>query len=170
MLRRLTFLLLLMLLATTSGCRKDFKKVADKMVEDDILKGRTPVTAIPFFEQGGRYYDEELDEEQSDQSQAINVDRDIVLPMLKRLLETTRTEQWVVPDTNDSQRAFALLVALPSNKQTENAMAKVIEEFDAKYDGLILQQWGHKWLSIDFLDKDSVEFFKKTDPNIEKQR
>ena len=34
----------------------------------------------------------------------------------------------------------------------------------------ILQQWGHRWLSIDFLDAETVEFLKKSDPDLEKQR
>ena len=154
----------LALLATVciSGCGgRDIKQVADQSVETDILAGAQKVDAVDFFEKGGTYYDDE---------DATGVDREILLPMLKRLLEVFPSEQWVVPREEEPTRAYAVLITLPDDKNVEDAMAKVVEAADDKFDGLILQQWGHRWLSIDFLDAETVEFLKKSDPDLEKQR
>ena len=49
-------------------------------------------------------------------------------------------------------------------------MSKAVEEADAQFDGMIMQQWGHRWLSIDLIDKESADFFKKANPDFDKQR
>lgn len=157
--------ILLPLLLMACGCGgKDYKQIGDKMVTEAFDQHGPRVEAIPFFEKGGRYYDKE------DDTRPNFVDREILLPMLKKLQETYRTDQWVIPTKDDPNMAMYVLVALPANKNAEDALAKVVEEYDQKFDGLILQQWGHEWLSIDFMSKESLEFFKKSDPDIEKQR
>ena len=40
-----------------SGCGKDYKKVADRMVEENLLKQEGRCEAIGFFEQGGHLFD-----------------------------------------------------------------------------------------------------------------
>jgi hypothetical protein len=49
-------------------------------------------------------------------------------------------------------------------------MAKVVEEADDRFPGLILQQWGHEWLAINLIDQETYEFLKQSDPEIDKQR
>ncbi len=159
--RSLRWLLLIPLCGFAFGCSKDIKQVADQMVVDAFLKKGTQVTAIPFFEKGGQYFDEEG---------STKVDREIVLPMLQKLFEISHTPQWVVPDERDPKQAFAVLIELPDDTSVVDAMAKVVEAADAKFDGMILQQWGHRWLSIDSMDRETAEFFKKTNPDFDKQR
>ena len=148
-------------LLCAAGCGEDFKQTADSNVEAYIQQHLDRVPAVEFFEAGGSYYDDEESPE---------VDREILLPMLKQLLEISDTGQWVLPSKDDPKRAFAVLVEIPADKNIEQSMARIVEEADKRFDGLILQQWGHRWLSLDFLDQESVEFFKQSDPDFEKQR
>ncbi len=157
----LRWLLLIPVCVMAVGCSPDIKQVADAMVTDDFLKKGTQVTAIPFFEKGGRYFDDNA---------STKVDREIVLPLLQKLESISRTPQWVVPDERDPQRAFAVLIELPNDNTVVDTMAKAVEEADAKFEGMIMQQWGHRWLSIDLIDKESAEFFKKANPDFDKQR
>lgn len=156
-----TRLAALVLILGTLGCRPDYKRTADDLVEETYLGSEQRCNAIPFFEDGGRYFDD-------DDSTA--VDREILLPLLKQLHDVARSQQWVVPHKDDAKRAFAILIELPHDKVLFDKMAKRVEEADARFPGLILQQWGHRWLSLDFVDEEQAEFFKRADPTIERQR
>ncbi len=157
----LRWLCLIPLCFWSVGCSPDIKQVADELVTDDFLKKGTQVAAIPFFEKGGHYFDDDA---------TTKVDREIVLPLLQKLDTVSRTPQWVVPDERDPKRAFAVLIELPNDKSVVDTMAKAVEEADAQFDGMIMQQWGHRWLSIDLIDKESADFFKKANPDFDKQR
>ena len=149
------------LVLCVGGCRKDYKKVADRMVEENLLKLEGRCEAIGFFDQGGRFFDDD---------ETTTVDRDVVLPLLKQVRETARTDQWVVPQPNNAKQALALLIELPDDQATIDRMAKDVEAADDKFSGLILQQWGHQWLSLNLIDQETAEFFKRTDPDLERQR
>lgn len=151
------------LLLLVSGCGQDLQSRADQIVADEYLKAGTHVKAIPFFEACGRYFDE-------DEANPSQVDQKIVLPMLKDLYQFHAGEQWVVPDPRDAKVAFALLIELPEDAAQVDAMAKIVEAADDKFDGKILQQWGHKWLSIDLIDQETADFFRKSDTDFDKQR
>ena len=155
--------ILTVLLALVSGCSQDLQRTADTMVAYEFLRDGTHVRAIPFFLDSGRYYEQET-------SDSTSVDQQIVLPMLKDLNALCPLAQWVVPDKKDPKLAFAVLVELPDDTIKVDAMAKIVESADAKFDGMILQQWGHKWLSLDFIDQETAEFFKQDDPDFDKQR
>ncbi len=144
-----------------SGCSHDFKAIADRLVETKLLDNHEKCEAIPFFEGGGRFYDN---------NETTTVDRDVVLPLLKRLHEVDPTEQWAVLRSDKKDRALALVIELPRTPETVDRMAEVVEQADANYSGFILQQWGHDWLKISLIDKETYEFLKKSDPDIDKQR
>jgi hypothetical protein len=133
----------------------------DRHVRKDLLGKHPKAEALPFFENQGRYFDRD---------NTTHVDRDVVVPLLKRLGTIARTEQWVMlrPDRKDS--AYALLVKLPSDRRVEDQMAEAVQEADDNFPGLILQQWGHEWLLMDRIDEKSYEYLKKVRPNIDKQR
>jgi hypothetical protein len=156
-------ILALTLLILVSGCGQDLKSHADQMVADEYLKAGKHVKAIPFFEAGGKYFDQ-------DEAKPSQVDQKILLPMLKDLYQLHPGQQWVVPDTRNAKVAFAVLIELPGDAAQVDAMAKIVEAADDKFDGKILQQWGHKWLSVDLIDQETAEFFRKSDPDFDKQR
>ena len=157
--------MLVLALSSLPGCGRDYKEEADQSVVEDLLGRGQKFEAIAFFEQGGTFYDMEDDPQEN-----AKVDQEILLPMLKSLHSAYPTQQWVVPEEGQPKVGFALLIELPSDNQQVDAMARIVEAADAKFDGLILQQWGHRWLSIDLLDKETYEFHKKSDPEIDIQR
>jgi hypothetical protein len=145
------------------GCSRDpdWKAVGDDNVRESLFATHERQEAIPFFEKNGRYFD--LDA-------STTVDRDVVLPLLKRLNEVAVTEQWVMLRPEEKGWAGALVIELPQDSETLERMAQVVQEEDDKFPGLIVQQWGHEWLAVDFLDQQTYEFLKKSNPDIDQQR
>lgn len=143
------------------GCRRDIPKMADDHVRKNLLAKRDKREAIPFFEEKGSFFD---------QDSSTSVDKDVLLPLLKRLQEVAPTEQWVMLKPGQTNEAFALLVALPGDSAVVDRMAEAVQESDDKFSGFILQQWGHEWLSIDLVNQETYEFLKKSNPDIDKQR
>lgn len=141
------------------GCGgPDLKEAGDEFVREELLAKFEKTEAIPFFEvQGGHYFD--LDN-------STTVDRDVILPLLKRLNETVPTEQWVILRPRMKDGAGALLIGLPGNAEAHERMVQVVEEAQSRFSGQILQQWGHEWLSIDLIDKEVYERVKKAHPDL----
>src|SRR5579872_6498498 len=84
------------------GCGRDFKAIADQHVEQRLFDKHEKREAIRFFEQEkGRFIDV---------NQTTSVDRDVVLPLLKRLHETVPTEQWAILKSGKTDQALAVLI------------------------------------------------------------
>lgn len=143
------------------GCGRDYKKIADRMVQERLLSQFEKTEAVAFFESEGRFFDKDG---------TSTVDRDIVLPLLKRLNEVAQTEQWVMLKPQKADKAIALLVELPKQTKLVDQMAAAVEAADAEYSGLIIQQWGRAWLQMALVDEQTAEYLKKNDPDVEKQR
>jgi hypothetical protein len=144
------------------GCGKpDYKQIADDRVQNLLFDKYEKCEAIPFFERQGKFFDVDA---------TTTVDRDVILPLLKRLTEVEQTEQWVMLKPGESDTAIALLVRLPDDPDTEERMAQAVQEADDQYSGFIIQQWGHEWLGMALVDQAGYEFLKKANPNVEKQR
>jgi hypothetical protein len=157
----LVFCVGMVVCAAGCGGTPDWQEVGDDNVRNGLFPTHERREAIPFFEQNGRYIDRD---------EATTVDRDIVLPLLKNLQQVAATEQWVMIRPSDTNWAGALVVELPENSETVDRMAAVVQEADDKFPGFIVQQWGHEWLAMDFLDKETYEFLKKSNPEMDTQR
>jgi len=151
------------LMLCAAGCSRDpdWKEVGDDNIRENLFSTHERREAIPFFEEKGRYFDVDT---------STTVDRDVVLPLLKRLNEVASTEQWALIRPKHDDWAGALVIGLPDNPQTVDRMAQVVQEADDQFPGFIVQQWGHEWLAIDFLDQETYEFLKKSNPDMDKQR
>jgi hypothetical protein len=158
--RQLLFLSLAIALCAT-GCRKDFKAIGDQHVRKDFLDKHEKREALAFFEKNGTYFD---------MDNTTHVDREIVVPLLKRLHEIAPTEQWVVLKPGRKNSAYALLVQLPRDAHVVDRMADAVQEADDRFSGFILQQWGHEWLLMNLIDQKAYEYLKQDRPNIDKQR
>lgn len=143
------------------GCGRDYKNIADRMVRERLLSQFEKTEAIPFFEKQGQFFDKD---------ETTTVDRDVVLPLLKRLHEVAPTEQWVMLNPDNAEAAISVLVQLPSKTTIVDQMAKAVESADDAFSGMILQQWGHSWLQMALVDEKTAEMLKKNDPKLAKQR
>jgi hypothetical protein len=152
---------LLGLALLAAGCQNDIKDFADRHVQNDMLDKHEKREAILFFEQSGQFFD--LDGK-------THVDREIVLPLLKRLKELAPTDQWAMLRPERTNSSYAVLIGLPSEPQIVDQMAEAIQEADDKFSGFILQQWGHRWLLINLIDQRTFEYLKTSNPDLENQR
>jgi hypothetical protein len=146
---------------TCAGCAPNYKSIADKQVENSLLARYEKRDAIEFLDAGGKFFDRD---------DAVSTDRETVLPMLRRLKEAAATDQWAVLGSKDPNRATIILIRLPADSKEVDAMARIVEQADESFPGLILQQWGDRWLAIQLIDQQTYEFLKKSDPDIDKQR
>jgi hypothetical protein len=157
----LCLMLCLVLVLAAGGCRQDIQDVADRHVRNDMLAHHDKREAIEFLEKHGQFFD---------MDGTTHVDRDVVVPLLKRLKELTPTQQWAVLRPEKRDAAFAVLIELPKDRKLVDRMADAVQEADDKFSGLILQQWGHEWLMINLIDQESYEILKKSNPDIDNQR
>jgi hypothetical protein len=158
---RAAALCLVLTTVSLAGCRTDYQELGDEHVRQDLLGKLERREAIPFFEASGRFFD--LDDETT-------VDRDVVLPLLKRLKQVAPTDQWAVLRPNGSDWALALVVRLPRDAAVVQQMVQAVRQADEQYPGRILQQWGHEWLSVDFVDQAGAEFFDQAEAEFKDQR
>jgi hypothetical protein len=159
--RLLSLTLLLGLSSCLGGCTSDIQEVADRHVQVDLLDKHEKREAIPFFEKRGRFYD--LDD-------TTHVDREVVLPLLKRLKELAPTDQWAVLRPEKANSSYGVLIGLPADPTVVDRMAEAVQEADDRFSGFILQQWGHRWLLINLIDEQTFEYLKASNPDLEKQR
>lgn len=143
------------------GGKPDYQQIADDHVRTNMLNEYEKREAIAFFDENGRFFDEDG---------TTTVDRDIVLPLLKRLKEVAPTDQWALLRPKETDLALAVLIELPKDLPIVDRMAEAVEEADDRFSGLILQQWGHEWLVISLIDQKTYETLKKSNPNVDKQR
>ena len=141
--------------------RQDIQEIADQHVRKDMLDKHEKRAAIPFLEKQGQFFD--LDG-------TTHVDREVVVPLLKRLKAIAATHSGPCSDPKRSNSAYGVLIELPKDPKIVDRMADAVQEADDKFSGFILQQWGHEWLLIDLIDQQSYEVLKKADPDIDKQR
>jgi len=138
----------LLLLAICGGCQSeppiDQEAWFDHEVET-VWKEKFPWTpAIPFFEKGGLYV------QMGDQDET-PFDRPYVLPLLQKL-EREFSLDWQAAVKRDKQNfAVAVMAKLPADPAIRERIVTALEEHQKTFPGAILQQWGHQWLSIDFL-------------------
>src|SRR5262249_32787429 len=137
-----------------AGCGRDLKEFADQQVENNLLATHERREAIPFFENHGRFFD--IDE-------TTTVDPDVVLPLLKRLTDVARTEQWAIMRPDEKDWAFALLVNLHRNPQSGEEGGGVVEVAAAGFPGLILKKGGQECFSRDLIKKKTYDLKKKPD-------
>ncbi len=140
-------LVLTLTVGLVAGCSNqvDYAQVADDYLEQRL--GREQMPALEFFAQGGHYYDE---------PGWTSLDQEYIVPIVRGLKELGG-DPFVVLNEKDPKRATDLVVELPS----DSAQLKKYEEFiNAKkegFPGLILDQWGHRYLALDFADEEEAE-------------
>lgn len=148
------FLLVLCGIISLTGCGRSREQAEaarmDRQVERDWMDGHEVVNAIEFFEKGGHY--EDGDPELS------SVDRDHVLPLAKRLQKELDLQPLVV--LLDSETAFAMVAELPTEEASRVKLRAILNEADDAFPGFLFDNWGQKWLSLDFLNELETQAIK----------
>lgn len=124
----------------------------DAQIEDQWMANREVVDAIEFFEKGGLY---------SDPFEESGVEKKHILPLLTRIRDELVLKPLVVQD--DPENAMAVLIELPADTATRKRMAAMIQEADDAYDGLVMDHWGKKWLSFDWVEGEELEMLEEAD-------
>jgi hypothetical protein len=150
-----TLLVFIITFMGTIGCGAkpvDYEARFDDDVETTWTKKWKWVDAVQYLEKGGVYVD-------TGDSEDAALDRPRVLPILKRLQREFGMEWEAVLDQSQSL-ALAVVARLPNDASARAKIEAVLAEEQRQFPGAILQQWGHKWLSLDFLNEEQAKYME----------
>lgn len=134
------------------GCSQqpqvDRKAQFDRQVHEHYFKEFGQADAIELLSGNGIYVD-------SDEPDTPKLDRLHVLPLLKRLQADFGMQPIAVTAKRDPDLILAVVAELPEGISVEDVqdMLYNVEEI---FPGEILQHWGNKWLSLDFLNEQEI--------------
>lgn len=147
-----------LLLPAVAGCGRekvDYQAEFDQQVDRDWKKNWRWVDAEKFFQSGGLFLDTG---EPGDQT----LDRPHILPIVKRLREQHGLKWQAVVDKKHTRFALALVAELPSEGDVEQ-IRKSLDREQEKFPGEILSQFGHQWMSMDFLTEEILEWEREAE-------
>jgi hypothetical protein len=140
------------------GCGReevDYGARFDHQVNNEWGKKWNLVDAEKFFGAGGLFID-------SGEPGDPTLDRPHILPLLRKLREKHGLNWQAVVHKKKKQFAVALVAELPSEGEAEKIKQTVEQEQD-KFPGEILSQYGHQWMSVDFLTEEDLEWEREAD-------
>ena len=149
-------LLLAIALMVCCGCGSSAISDAaalDTQIEDQWMANREVVDAIPFLEKGGKYENLGIPGE-------VPIDKPHVLPLLKRIRDELSLKPVAVLE--GPQHAMAILIEIPKDPTQRKRMGNILQQTADSFPGLLMDNWGHKWLSLDFLDQQEVAVLKSS--------
>ncbi len=152
------FRILLLLPMVVAGCGERVDR--DALFDDEVamyFNGRASRDAIAFLEEGGRYIDADIEDDEP------RIDEPYVLPLVRQLRDEHGLAPIAILDPEDPRVAVAI-VAESGDAAVKAAVNGTIAKADRAYPGEILSQWGHRWLSVDFLTPEEAEFFREEGP------
>ncbi len=149
-------LFLVIALMACCGCGSSVVSDAaalDTQIEDQWMVNRQVVDAIPFLEKGGQY-------ENLGNKGEVPIDKPYVLPLLKRIRDELSLKPVAVLE--GPQHAMAILIEIPKDPIQRQRMGDILQQAADSFPGLLMDNWGHKWLSLDFLDQQEVAVLKSS--------
>jgi hypothetical protein len=150
------FVATLLALTMTIGCSRAVDTAArfDTQVEQSWTKDANWGNAIALLSTGGNFVDSGEPGEQL-------LDVPHVLPLLKRLNAEFGLQWEAITEAKNPTRALAVVAQLPADPSAQLKIRQAIEREQNDFPGAILHQWGHRWLSVNFLTKEQFEFLEK---------
>lgn len=145
---------LLCIVVTTVACLGcgsspvDDQLTLDNQIEEQWIASRTVVDAIPFLESGGHYEDLE---DSTDVSTDVSIDKMYVLPLIKQFRDELSLKAVAVLD--EPKFAMAIVIELPQDPLQRQRIGHILQVADDAFPGLLMDNWGQKWLSLDFLEE-----------------
>lgn len=131
---------------------RDFKQQLDRQIEEDWIYGREVVDAVEFFEKGGVY-------ENQPGEGAEDIDRKFLLPLVKRLRNEYGLTVLAVKRDDAPNMAMAVIAEAPKDQATRNRVRAAILETADAFPGFAMQNWSHRWVSIDLFDEQELKVF-----------
>lgn len=148
-------LLLSVFVSMICGCSdpaiQDAKDL-DQQIEKRWMTDRQSVEAIPFLQQGG--HDENIGAPDE-----LDVDQPFLLPFLIRLRDELDLKPLALLET--PEQAMAVIIEIPGVSAKRNQLRKVLQKADDTFPGLLMDNWGLTWVSIDYLDDREVDVLKR---------
>ena len=139
------------------GCGEpeiDLEELVDRRVDEEWMQPGMYVDAGPFFAKGGHYYDH------PDMEDRPKLDEPHIIPLLTKLREEFDLPQYVILDEQSPGVAWAVVMKLPPGNGARQAIREFLDNADKDFPGMILQEWGEDWLSIDFLNEEEEKFVR----------
>lgn len=132
--------------------RSDYKAELDRQIEESWMEGREVVDAVEFFEHGGAY-------ESRPGKGTADIDRKYVLPLVKRLRDEHGLTVVVVKRDDVPNAAMAVMAQAPNDRAARNRVRTTILEAADAFPGFAMQNWSHRWVSLDFFDEVEIAAF-----------
>lgn len=139
-----------------AGCGRDYAAEVDARVTREWMQPGLYFDALEYFEKGGRYYSG------AEMPGKPDLDREAIVPFLKDLKEKFGQEQYAIVLEGDDY-AWGIVMRLPTNPENRRRFEEYLEEVRATFPGMILEEWGHEWISFDFLDEEEAEFIREAE-------
>jgi hypothetical protein len=161
MLPRCALASLAIVLCAVSGCRESLPQVDmeaqfDREIETKWKTKWKWVDAVPHLERGGFYMDDS-------ESKGLKYDRPHVLPLLNSLHDEFALQWKAVVHQKQRLMTLALVAELPADPSLRAKIDASLDKHQKTFPGAILVQWGHRWLSLDFLTPEQEAFLGETD-------
>ena len=144
---------LLLLEPVFAGCgseKVDFQAKFDRVVDNEWRAKWKWVDAEKFFSSGGLFID-------SGEPGDPALDRPHIVPLLKKLKAKHGLNWQAIVHKKKTKFALALVAELPIEGDIEK-IKETIEAEQDRFPGEILSQYGHEWMSVDFLTEADLEW------------
>lgn len=125
----------------------------DKEVEQKWKVKWPWVDAVPHFQRGGFYMD-------ASDGTGPSYDKPHVVPLLTALAEEFGLHWKAVVHGKERGMTLALVAELPADPALRARIDASLDMHQASFPGSILVQWGHHWLSLDFLTPEQEAFLE----------
>jgi hypothetical protein len=154
MIRSVAVLLLLVLLLLPVGCgQDDFEAEVDFKITEEWMQPGMYVDAIEYLETGGHY-------ETMVMPGSPGLDQTAILPFLKRLKAEFDQEQYAIL-LEEEPYCWGIVVRIPDEDPQRQRFQEFLNREDDDFPGMILQEWGHEWVSLDFLNEEAAAVIRE---------
>jgi hypothetical protein len=154
MLRNLAILVLLLPPLLAVGCGKDdYESDVDFRITQEWMQPGMYVDAIEYLETGGQY-------DAMAMPDTASLDQTAILPFLQRLKTEFDPEQYAIL-VEDEPYCWGIVVKIPEQPAQRQRFQEFLAREDAAFPGMILQEWGHEWVSLDFLNEQAAAVIRE---------
>ena len=130
--------------------RPDFLAYFDHTVDAEWRPNYLAVDAIAHL-QGGRRY--QFDPDFGD----VDYDQSFLLPLLVRLRDEAGIHWEGLAYPDEPERLYAVIGLLPAGGAARDRVREILKDEDEAFAGAIFDQWGHRWLGLDYYAPEDID-------------